>query len=70
MYSVSSEKLLNCAHIYLQGVYLAENGTFDGGAFSAFPVSGWYWKVTAKTIDEFTNSVVMCVYVEGQIIPA
>lgn len=52
-----------------QGVYVVENGTFDGSAFSAFPVSGWYWKVIARTYEEVTNDQLLCVKVEGQIVP-
>lgn len=50
-------------------MYVAENGTFDGSAFSAFPISGWYWKVLARTYDEVTNEQLLCVKVEGQVVP-
>lgn len=52
-----------------QGTHVAENCTFDGSAFSAFSISGWYWKVLARTYNEVTNEQLLCVMVEGLIVP-
>ncbi|XP_050519271.1 uncharacterized protein LOC126893299 [Diabrotica virgifera virgifera] len=52
-----------------KGEFEVNNGTFDGGALSAFPISNFYWKVTVLMLTDPGDEVVMCNKVEGQIAP-
>ncbi|KAF5281327.1 hypothetical protein FQR65_LT02957 [Abscondita terminalis] len=52
-----------------KGTYVCSNGTFDGDALAAFPLTGWFWKIYAKTYEVGESpKLVMCTYVEGQIV--
>ncbi|KAK9751867.1 hypothetical protein QE152_g4660 [Popillia japonica] len=52
-----------------KGIYRVVNGTFDGNALSRFPIDDWYWKVRSLTREMMSKKVVMCSYLEGQIVP-
>nr|XP_022900808.1 uncharacterized protein LOC111413903 [Onthophagus taurus]XP_022900809.1 uncharacterized protein LOC111413904 [Onthophagus taurus] len=52
-----------------KGIYIVKNATFDGDAFSTLPIDGYYWKVEANVKEGVHKSTVLCLNLEGQIVP-
>ncbi|XP_049817699.1 uncharacterized protein LOC126264316 [Aethina tumida] len=53
-----------------KGAYSLTNGTIDGKAlFANWPFADYYWKTTVKVLDEVTDEVLMCIYMEAQTAP-